>query len=212
MSDVYNALEAFSVNDYLLFLGAVVFVVILNFVLRSLSKKNAASSQLLMGLPFGLGMLLLFVSLFLVYNMAPLLGIILFIVGAGLIIVGIPLGKGASAVGGLVIPVMVFSFAIMAYFFMIMPYSHNKILLEGDPATAVVMDIGTTGVLINEQPQVRLLLEVYPEKGASYQTEIRMVISPVYLPQFQPGAKLNIKVDPKNKDRVAVESVIRERR
>lgn len=212
MSDIYNALEAFSVNDYLLFLGAIVFVVILNFVLRFLSQKNVAGSQLLMGAPFGLGMILMFVSLFVVYNMVPLLGIVLYIVGAGLIIIGIPLGKGKASLGGLIIPIMIFSFAIMAYFFMIMPYSHNKILREGDPATAVIMDIGTTGVLINEQPQVRLSLEVYPEKGSTYQTELKMVISPVYLPQFQPGAKLNIKVDPKNKDRVAVESVIRERR
>jgi len=39
-----------------------------------------------------------------------------------------------------------------------------------------------------------------------------MVISPVYLPQFQSGARLKVKIDPKDKRKVAVEDIIRERK
>jgi hypothetical protein len=84
----------------------------------------------------------------------------------------------------------------------------EKILQIGLPGKATLLDIQSTGVMINEQPRVRLLLEVRPQRGPSYQTEIIMVISPVHLPKFVPGAEFNIKYDPEDKNKIAIESPV----
>jgi hypothetical protein len=90
--------------------------------------------------------------------------------------------------------------------------AEHRILESGVPGKAKILDIQPTGTIVNEQPKVRIFLEVLPAQGERYETKVEMVISPVYLPQFQPGAELNIKIDPNDKSRVAVESFIKERR
>ncbi len=83
----------------------------------------------------------------------------------------------------------------------------NKLLKNGFPAKAKILKIRDTGNRFNEQPQVELLLEVHASGYKPYQTYVKMFISPVYLPQFQPGAQVNIKYNPKNPKKVAIESV-----
>ncbi|MDD5382770.1 MAG: hypothetical protein PHH60_03850 [Candidatus Margulisbacteria bacterium] len=85
----------------------------------------------------------------------------------------------------------------------------NRILENGLPGQAEVLNIAPTGVLVNDQPRCKLDLKVTTASGEVYETTLFMVISPVYLPQFQPGANLNIRYDRQNKKEVAVESIIR---
>ena len=92
-----------------------------------------------------------------------------------------------------VIAMLVVSFSVV-YFMILGPqWEQSRLLKNGLPGTAIIKDISSTGVIINDQPRVKLLLEVEPENGSKYETEIRMVISPVYLPQFQSGARLKVK-------------------
>lgn len=88
-------------------------------------------------------------------------------------------------------------------------FFQEKVLENGLPGTAVILDIAPTGVIVNDQPRCKLDLKVTTAAGEVYDTTIYMIISPVYLPQFQPGAKLMIKYDPQDKKKVAVESVVR---
>ena len=103
-------------------------------------------------------------------------------------------------------------FLIVIYVVLAPMLAENRVLESGVPGRAKILDIQTTGTMVNRQPQVRLILEVLPEQGERYEAEVKKVISPVYLPQFQPGAELNIKIDPNDKSKVAVESVVKERR
>jgi hypothetical protein len=59
-------------------------------------------------------------------------------------------------------------------------------------------------MLVNHQPQVKLVLQVNPPNGAPYQTDLLMVISMLQIPRVQPGMVVPVKIDPKNPANVAV--------
>jgi hypothetical protein len=69
----------------------------------------------------------------------------------------------------------------------------NKI---GEPAVAVVLDISDTGITINDNPKVRMKLNVYPKKGAPFEATIKQVVSRVTIPRI--GDRVYVKFDPNN--------------
>jgi hypothetical protein len=83
--------------------------------------------------------------------------------------------------------------------------AREKILREGSPATAVILDADPTGNVSNSQPEIRLRLKVSPPDGSSYETETVMVVNPVYIPEFQPGKTVKVKYDKEDRSKVAIE-------
>ena len=99
---------------------------------------------------------------------------------------------------------------LLIYKLVYKPAQENRRLLQvGLPAKAKVLGLAETGVHINHQPQVKIMLEVTPDgrMGRSYQTEVKTVLSIVHIPQFQPGARLLVKYDPNDPSRVAIAGV-----
>lgn len=84
----------------------------------------------------------------------------------------------------------------------------ERLLKNGIRAEAEIISVEDTGSRYNDQPEVRLVLKVNPETSTPYSTETVMYISPVYIPQFQPGKKVVIRHDPDDKMKVAVEEVV----
>jgi hypothetical protein len=80
----------------------------------------------------------------------------------------------------------------------------NQILQTGIPAMATILSLADTGMLVNYQPQVRLMLQVNPPNGAPYQAEVTMVISQLMIPRVQPGLTVPVKIDPKDPTKVAL--------
>ena len=81
----------------------------------------------------------------------------------------------------------------------------NKLLKTGISAKAVIKELHDTGVTVNNAPQIKLLLEVFPQTGIPYLVETKMLISRLQTSSFQPGMELAVKVDPNDKDKVAVD-------
>lgn len=81
----------------------------------------------------------------------------------------------------------------------------NKLLKTGVPARAVIKELHDTGVTVNNAPQIKLLLEVTPQMGMPYLVETKMLISRLQSHAFQPGMELMVKIDPNDKDKVAVD-------
>ncbi len=81
----------------------------------------------------------------------------------------------------------------------------NKIRAIGEPAKAKVLKIWDTGITVNQDPVVGFLLEVHPEERPVYQAETQGIISRLDIPQIQPGAILQVKFDPNNPSRVALD-------
>ena len=108
----------------------------------------------------------------------------------------------------LIIPLMVIAgIAIPLYFFFYPEYQRNQLLNTGIPAEGTILRLEDTGNRFNDHPQVKLWLEVRPQGVPAFETTTKMIISPVYLPQFQPGAIVQLRYDPDDNTKVAIESI-----
>jgi hypothetical protein len=76
---------------------------------------------------------------------------------------------------------------------------------QGISATAKVLQIGQTGMMVNYQPQAHLVLEVTPPDGEPYQAQVTTVIPMVAIPQFQPGAVVPVKIHPTDRSKVIID-------
>jgi hypothetical protein len=73
----------------------------------------------------------------------------------------------------------------------------------GQPAEATILEIRDTGMTMNNDPIVDFVLEVRPEGKKAYKAETRMRISRIEIPQFQPGAVVEVNYDPNDPSRVS---------
>lgn len=83
--------------------------------------------------------------------------------------------------------------------------TQNKLLKTGVSARAVIKELSDTGVTVNNAPQIKLLLEVFPPTGTPYLVQTKMLISRLQTSSFQPGMELAVKIDPDDKDKVAID-------
>ncbi len=81
---------------------------------------------------------------------------------------------------------------------------NNQLLMSGEPAQATVIQLWDTGVMLNNNPQVGMLLEVRPANRPAYQLETKQFVSYLRLPQVQPGAVVNVRLDPSDPAKVAL--------
>ena len=72
----------------------------------------------------------------------------------------------------------------------------KDIIAYGQPGTAKVLQLNDTGIRINNNPRVKLRLEISIPNYPTYQTEKTLNLSIVYLPRVQPGLTVKILADP----------------
>jgi hypothetical protein len=86
----------------------------------------------------------------------------------------------------------------------------KRILETGKRAEAKILSLNESGagyVTVNEQPYVKLELEIFPEEGgASYKTTLATIISRLAVPQFQPDNVIYVKIDPKDPKKVVFDT------
>ena len=77
---------------------------------------------------------------------------------------------------------------------------------EGVPAQAEILSLDATGVKINDDPVIRLEVEVRPRDRPPYRATIkRLLISTLEIPQYQPGLVIAVRYDPKDPSRVSID-------
>lgn len=81
---------------------------------------------------------------------------------------------------------------------------NRRLMRDGEPARAKILKIWDTGVTVNDNPQVGMLLAVYPENLDPYQAETKKVISRLQIPQIQVGASVEVRYDRQNPLEVAL--------
>jgi hypothetical protein len=82
---------------------------------------------------------------------------------------------------------------------------NNALLTNGEPAQATVLQLWDTGVSLNDNPQVGLVLEVRPQNRPAYQVQTKSFISRLKVSQVQTGAVVAVKVDPTDPAKVALD-------
>jgi hypothetical protein len=89
---------------------------------------------------------------------------------------------------------------------------NQQLMATGIPAQARVIQMGPTGMTINDAPQMNLVLEVYPPPNVGYRggsapfTANVQALVPVYvMPRVQPGSTVAVRFDPNNPMNVALD-------
>ncbi len=85
---------------------------------------------------------------------------------------------------------------------------NRELLATGESAPATIVNLWDTGTSVNDNPLVGLLLQVQPANRPAYQVQTTLLISRLAIPQYQPGSQLEVKVDPKNPQKVAIAGVL----
>lgn len=84
----------------------------------------------------------------------------------------------------------------------------QQLLATGQPATGRIMGLGTTGtsltVMGHRHLDVILTVEVQVPGRPPYTVQTTQMISELRLPSVQPGAQVQLRVDPMNPNRIAI--------
>ena len=84
----------------------------------------------------------------------------------------------------------------------------RRVLLEnGEAAQATILKIWDTGapVSASQSREVGFQLEVLPVNRLPYQAEADALLSHLDIPRIQPGAVVNVKIDPQDTTKVALD-------
>jgi hypothetical protein len=98
-------------------------------------------------------------------------------------------------------------FFVVRFFLGLMRESRQRqwLLRNGEPAEAEILSISDTGVTVNDNPRVALRLFVRPKSRTGFEATTKLLVSRLSLAAFQPGAKIQVRFDPNDLQRVAVE-------
>lgn len=80
----------------------------------------------------------------------------------------------------------------------------KKLMKEGIEADAVLLNMEQTGLYVNNQPQIKLQVQVQPLTGRNFVSEIREVLTLIDLSQLRIGTTLKVKYNPENTKEVMV--------
>jgi hypothetical protein len=101
-------------------------------------------------------------------------------------------------------PILLFGFLI--YTMIIAPMiKHRRLTRIGIPAIARILQVRDTGITVNNQPQVKLIVEVKNSFGQRYEATLRTLVSRINPYVFQPGMEIPVLVDPKDEKQIIID-------
>src|SRR6266540_5096102 len=98
------------------------------------------------------------------------------------------------------------AFLLILYFSMLRRANRaDELRRHGIPGHAVITSMVQTGTYVNENPLVKLKLEVQPEGLPAYELEKRLVVPLVAMGQLGVGNALPVHVDHSDRDEIAID-------
>lgn len=130
-------------------------------------------------------------------------GIIGLLVGVGAVILT---GGSSGIYMGLGMLVLFGGMFYLMYRLLFKPMINaSRLQKTGLPGKARILEVKDTGVTINNNPQIKLTLEVKNSLGQKYTTQCRVLVSRINPGAYQPGMEVPVKIDPKNELNVVLD-------
>jgi hypothetical protein len=82
--------------------------------------------------------------------------------------------------------------------------SKERLAQTGIPAGGRLLQVQQTGRLVNYNPEIQALVEVQHPQFGVYQVQTTAVVPQIAIPRAQPGAPVQVRVDPQNKNEIAL--------
>jgi hypothetical protein len=83
----------------------------------------------------------------------------------------------------------------------------KQLLITGRQADGKIIEMWDTGVTMNNQPQIGMKIQVTPQTGPPFVSEVIMIISRLQTAYYQVGVNCIVRYDPSNTKTVAIESL-----
>ena len=80
----------------------------------------------------------------------------------------------------------------------------EEIFLKGQKAEAIILSIQETGLYINNLPQLKVQMQVKPERGRNFVTEVNQVLPDMNIGSLQTGSKIMVRYNPFNRKQVVL--------
>lgn len=90
-------------------------------------------------------------------------------------------------------------FTAMAFLFgtpILAGFRNRRVLRTGRSGEGRVISVTQTDTYVNNNPVVRITLEVTPSDGRPFEAETERLVNMAEIPQFQPGAVVPVRYDP----------------
>lgn len=81
----------------------------------------------------------------------------------------------------------------------------SRLQKTGTPGKALIKEVHDTGVTINNNPQVKLVVDVKNYLGQTYTATMRVLVSRINPGMYQAGMTIPVKIDPKNENNVVLD-------
>lgn len=84
-------------------------------------------------------------------------------------------------------------------------YNVKRLQKTGIPGKAKILEVQDTNISVNNNPQLKLIMELKNNLGEVYTTACKTIVmrlKPIY---FQAGKEVNVKIDPKNEKNVILD-------
>ena len=95
---------------------------------------------------------------------------------------------------------------LLFYKFLWGPRSNiRRLKKNGIPGRAKILEVHNTNITVNNNLQIRLVMELKNNFGQVYTSACKMIVSRLKPKYFQPGKEVNVKIDPNNEKSVIVD-------
>ena len=130
------------------------------------------------------------------------------IIGGICFILGMAIAIAATPIVGSIITFLVLVLLGWAFG---LPYlrsrKRNQLLATGKTAKGKIVEMWDTGITINNQPQIGMVIEVTPDFEPAFKAKLIQIISRLETFLYQAGTPCVVKYDPNDKSTVAIESL-----
>lgn len=138
------------------------------------------------------------------FSLGARVGMLIGVLGAA---VGAAAAISQEPFWGSVLVAVLLAVAIGAFWVGLAPQvRRSRIARTGCPARAMVVSVDETGWSVQENyclAELRLRVEP-PDGGETYEACVKTLVNRFAIPVFQPGARLDVLVDPKDRTKVAI--------
>jgi hypothetical protein len=99
------------------------------------------------------------------------------------------------------------SMGLLFYKFLWGPrFNIRRLQKTGIPGKAKILEVHDTNIAVNNNPQLKIVMEIKNNLGQVYTTACKTIVSRRLQPgYFQPGREVTIKIDPKNEKNVIID-------
>lgn len=84
-------------------------------------------------------------------------------------------------------------------------FNTRRLQMTGIPAKGKILEVHETNIAVNNNPQLKLVIELKNSSGQVYTTGCKTIVSKLRPVHFHSGKEVNVKIDPRNEKNIIID-------